>query len=128
MELLKLAAFCAVCLLPAVLLKKTAPEQALLLTLAVLLLAMARCLQALVPAVEEIRNLFSSADIETDHVAILLKTAAAALITKLCANLCRDGGSLSLATAVEFAGTTAILLIALPLLRSVVALLLGFFT
>ena len=49
-------------------------------------------------------------------------------MTRLCADLCRDGGSQSLATAAETAGSLAVLLIALPLLRAVTDLLLGYFT
>ena len=127
MELLKLAALCTVCLLPVVLLRGKNPEQALLLTLGVVLVAAARCLALAAPALEGVRALFARAGLEEAHMAVLLKTVAAALITKLCADLCRDGGSQALASAVETAGSVASLVIALPLLRAVVELLLGFF-
>lgn len=128
MELMKLAALCAVCVLPVALLRKTAPEQALLLIIAILAVALARCLALAAPVLEEVRALFERAGMETAHVSVLLRTAAAALVTRLCADLCRDGGSQSLAAAVETAGTLAVLLIALPLLRAVTELLLGYFT
>ena len=60
-------------------------------------------------------------------MAVLLKTVAAALVTKLCADLCRDGGSQALATTVEAAGAVAALVLAMPLLRAMAELLLGFF-
>ena len=113
MELLKLAALCTVCLLPVVLLRGKNPEQALLLTLGIMLAAAARCL--------------ARAGLEEAHIAVLLKTVAAALVTKLCADLCRDGGSQALATTVEAAGAVAALVLAMPLLRAVAELLLGFF-
>lgn len=128
MELMKLSAFCAVCLLPVVLLRRTTPEQALLLTIAILAVALARILSLAVPLLEEVRTLFAQAGIETAYVSVLLRTAAAALVTRLCADLCRDGGSQALATGVETAGSTAVLLIALPLLKAVTGLLLGYFT
>lgn len=128
MELLKLAALCTVCILPVVLLRKQTPEQALLLTIAILAVALAQCLRAAAPVMEELRALFQRAGVETAHAAILLRTVAAALVTRLCADLCRDGGSQALASAVETAGAVAALLIALPLLRAVVELLLGYFT
>lgn len=128
MELMKLAALCAVCMLPVVLLRKTAPEQALLLTIAILTVALARCLGLAAPVLEEVRALFARAGIEPAYISVLLRTTAAALVTRLCADLCRDGGSQSLATAVETAGALAVLLIALPLLRAVTELLLGYFT
>ena len=57
----------------------------------------------------------------------LRETLAAALVTRFCADLCKDGGSQALATAVETAGAVAALVIALPLLEAVVGLLLGYF-
>ena len=79
------------------------------------------------PALEELRTLFARAGLEEAHIAVLLKTVAAALVTKLCADLCQDGGSQALATTVEAAGAVAALVLAMPLLRAVAELLLGFF-
>ena len=127
MDVLKLAALCVVCLLPVILLRRQSPEQALLLTLAILAVVMARCLSLAVPLLAELRALFGRAGIEAAYVSILLRTTAAALVTRFCADLCKDGGSQALATAVETAGAIAALAIALPLLQAVVDLLLGYF-
>ncbi len=123
MEILKLAVLCAVCVLPVTLLRKQSPEQALLLTLAVLAVVLARCLTSAAPLLEQISDLFEQAGIEPAYVSILLRTTAAALVTRFCADLCRDGGSQALASAVETAGAVAALAIALPLLRAVVDLI-----
>lgn len=48
-------------------------------------------------------------------------------MTRLCADLCKDGGSQALASAVETSGAVAALAIAMPLLKAVVELLLGYF-
>ena len=127
MEILKLAGLCVVCLLPVVLLRRQSPEQALLLTLAVLLAVTARSLQTAAPLLEEIRALFQRAGIEPLYVSVLLRTTAAAVVARLCAGLCKDGGSQALAFAVEAVGSIAALAIALPLLQAVVGLLMEFF-
>ena len=127
MELLKLAALCAVCILPVVLLRKQTPEQALLLTIAILAVSAARCVSLALPLMEELRALFDRAGIEPLYLSILLRTLAAALVTRLCADLCKDGGSQALASAVETSGAVAALAIAMPLLKAVVELLLGYF-
>ena len=127
MELLKLAALCTVCILPVVLLRKQTPEQALLLTIAILAVAAARCVSLALPLMEELRALFDRAGIEPLYLTILLRTLAAALVTRLCADLCKDGGSQALASAVETAGAVAALAIAMPLLKAVIELLLGYF-
>ena len=127
MELLKLAALCTVCILPVVLLRKQTPEQALLLTIAILAVAAARCVSLAMPLMDELRALFDRAGIEPIYLSILLRTLAAALVTRLCADLCKDGGSQALASAVETAGAVAALAIAMPLLKAVIELLLGYF-
>lgn len=127
MELLKLAVLCVLCVLPVVLLRQKTPEQALLLTIAALAAVLAGCLTAAAPLLEEIRGLFERAGIEAAYLSALLRITAAALVTRLCADLCRDGGSQALASAVETAGAAAALVIAFPLLRAVVEMLLGFF-
>ena len=78
MELLKLAALCAVCLLPVVLLRKQAPEQALLLTIAILAVTAARCLSLALPLLEEVRTLFERAGIEALYLSILPPPGSAA--------------------------------------------------
>ena len=127
MGLLKLAALCAICVLPVTLLRRKTPEQALLLTIAILAVVLAECLAEVAPLLEELRGLFERAGVETAHISVLLRTTAAALVTRFCADLCKDSGSQALASAVETAGAAASLLIALPLLKAVVTLLTGFF-
>ena len=128
MELLGVMGLCALCLLPAAMLRSKSPEQALLLVLAIAAAALGRVLALAAPALGRLEALFRQAGVESSHVSILLRTVAAALVTRLCADLCRDGGSQALGTVVELAGAGAALLIALPLLEAVAGLLLGYFT
>lgn len=119
---------CALCLLPLAVLRRHTPEQALLLTMAAAAVVLARLLSLAAPLLERVEALFAQAGVEADHVAILLRTVAAALVSRLCGDLCRDSGSQTLGTVVELAGAAAALLIALPLLEAVASLLLGYFT
>ena len=127
MELIRLAGLCAACLMPVALLRKKAPEHALVLTAAVLAVVLARCLGAAAPALARLEALFGRAGLESARLGILLRLAGASVAARLCADLCRDGGSQAMASAVETAGSLASLLIALPLLEAVVGLLLGYF-
>lgn len=128
MELLRLMGLCALCLLPVMVLRGKNPEQALLLVLAIAAVVLGRVLALTAPLLERLDALFQQAGVESGHVAILLRTVAAALVTRLCGDLCRDGGSQTLGTVVELAGAAVALLIALPLLEAVAQLLLGYFT
>ena len=53
---------------------------------------------------------------------LLLKGLGIAVLTQLCADLCRQTGEGSIATAVEMAGRAELLLLCLPLLRDLVGL------
>lgn len=119
---------CALCLLPILVLRKNAPEQALLLVLAIAAVVTARVLALAAPLLEQLRTLFDQAGVDSSHVSILLRTVAAALVSRLCGDLCRDSGSQALGTVVELAGAVAALLISLPLLEAVAGLLMGYFT
>lgn len=128
MELLRLMGLCALCLLPILVLRKNAPEQALLLVLAIAAVVTARVLALAAPLLEQLRTLFDQAGVDSSHVSILLRTVAAALVSRLCGDLCRDSGSQALGAVVELAGAAAALLISLPLLEAVAGLLMGYFT
>lgn len=119
---------CALCSLPILVLRKNAPEQALLLVLAIAAVVTARVLALAAPLLEQLRTLFDQAGVDSSHVSILLRTVAAALVSRLCGDLCRDSGSQALGAVVELAGAAAALLISLPLLEAVAGLLMGYFT
>jgi len=125
---MRIVALCLVCLPVVLLVKKGAPEQALLLSLAALLAAGVGCMALITPTVEKLKDLFARAGLESAYISVLLKTLAAALVTRLGADVCRDGGSQALAGAVEMAGAAASLAVAMPLLQAVTELLLGYFT
>ena len=127
MDVLKLTLFCVLILLPLAILKKYSAEQAVLVTVAAAGFVFFRLIAYLTPVLEMLEELSRRAGIEGSQIAILFRTVAATLITHLCADLCRDGGSQTLATLVEIAGTVAVLLIAMPLLEAVADLLLGYF-
>lgn len=127
MDILKLALLCVLILLPLAILKKYSAEQAVLVTIAAVGFVVFRLIAYISPVLKTLEELYRRAGIEGSQIAILFRTVAASLITHLCADLCRDGGSQTLATLVEIAGTVAVMLIAMPLLEAVTDLLLGFF-
>ena len=52
-----------------------------------------------------------------------LKCTGIALLTELCAALCRDAGQSALANAVELCGSALVIVLSLPLLTALLALL-----
>ena len=120
----QVTALCVVGALLALVLKKGSPEMGLLLTLGtavVVLLFLAGTMEELVSFLAE---LGTRSGISSDLFIPLYKTVGIALVVKVGGNLCRDAGESALAGVVETAGAVCALLVALPLLRAVLALLL----
>ncbi len=116
--LLKVAGAVVAGTLMSLLLKRELPELSLALSLAV-------CGAAALVAMElfsGLRELFSLAQEMTGLSPALLgpvmKCVGAAVVTKLAAELCRDGGQGALAGAVELCGTACAMSLALPLVKS----------
>lgn len=120
----QVTALCVVGALLALVLKRGAPETALLLTLGtavVVLLFLAGTVKELMAFLEELAE---RSGVSQELFIPLYKTVGIALVVKVGGSLCRDAGESALGSVVETAGAACALLVALPLLRAVLALLL----
>lgn len=106
--------------LAGLLLRKNAPELALLLSMA----AVASALLAACAYLAPLRELIETAQTllgDTDWLLRpLYKCLAVALLTRFAGDLCRDAQQSAAASALEFSGTVCALSLAAPLLLSVV--------
>jgi len=73
---------------------------------------------ALSPVLQELSALGDSVGAQ-DYVTVLLRALGIALLTHICAGVCRDLGEGSIGVWVEMAGKVEILLLCLPLLREI---------
>lgn len=125
MDMLALGAVGIAAALCSVVVRRQAPEAALLLAMA----ACALLLWNTVPLFETIRDVVEEladlAEISPTVLRPMLQTVGLALVTKLSAALCRDAGEGSVASFLEVAGAAAAVLVALPLLRMVLQLISG---
>lgn len=120
----QVTALCVVGALLALVLKRGTPETALLLTLGtavVVLLFLAGTVKELMAFLEELAE---RSGVSQELFIPLYKTVGIALVVKVGGSLCRDAGESALGSVVETAGAACALLVALPLLRAVLALLL----
>lgn len=125
MELLSLAAAGMVAALCAVVVRQRAPEIAFVLAAAACLLLLWNTLPLLETIRDVLRELADLAGLSPTILRPLLQTVGLALVTKLAAALCRDAGEGSVAAFVETAGAAAAVLVALPLLKMVLELIMG---
>lgn len=120
----RLGALCLVTLFALILLRGWKPEWAPLLRLAAAAVFFASLLTETASILSEASAL-SGGVVPSDTWAVMLKSLGIALLTELCAGICRDGGEQSLAFFAETTGKLEILYLSLPLVRSVLDTALG---
>jgi stage III sporulation protein AD len=112
---------CALAILGAVALTVLRKWNADLLPLARVAVAVMLALGGLVllaPTVNYLKDLAEKTEI-SGYTAPLFKALAVALLTHLCAELCRESGEGGVADGVELAGQLEILLLCLPLINEI---------
>ena len=119
----RVTALCVVGVILALVLKKTSPEQALLLVLCAAVAGLALLTDGLGELEEFLRELGERSGVSETLFVPLYKTVGIGLVAKVGGDLCRDAGGAALASVVETAGAVCALLAAMPLLRAVLELL-----
>lgn len=103
--------------------RRGAPEFALLLTLVAgcwILLSVLDGLGAILAMLEALREL---SGLDTYVVEPVVKTVALSILTRLTGEICRGAGEGGIAAFVEIGGTILALVVALPLVYSVLSLM-----
>ena len=109
----------------AVMVRQRSPELALVLAAAGCVLLLWNTLPLLETVRDVLEELAGLTDLSPTLLRPMLQTVGLALVTKLAAALCRDAGEGSLAAFVEVAGAAAAVVVALPLPKMVLQLILG---
>ena len=104
--------------------KKQAPDMALVVTLCAVALILSTAAAVLKPVRELMDALGEQAGLSAAVLAPVIKTVGIALLTRVCAELCRDANESGIAAAVEIAGGGCALLVCLPLFHAVLELIL----
>ena len=99
----------------ALLLRKNAPEMALLTVLSAGLMIFWLSASLCAKIIETLREIAENGAVSSIYLAPVLKCVGIGLVTHLAAQLCRDAQQGSAASAVELCGTLCALYISLPL-------------
>lgn len=122
MELVgKITALCVTAALLALVVKKGAPEIAMVLVLAAAAMALAALwpdARALTALISDLRR---STGLDSAWFIPLYKTVAIAVVVRIGGDLCRDAGEQALAGVVETAGAVCALAAAAPLMQMVLS-------
>lgn len=104
-----------------VLIKKYAPEYALLAEISSIVLI----ILFVYPYICDVIDFYSSFETDNDYMSLVLKITGIAVLTQFSADICRDSGESALSSKVEFAGKTIILAMSLPVVEAVLELAIG---
>lgn len=103
-----------------VIIKQCRPEYAFLVRIATTVGIFAVAVSVALPIITYVRSVFSGGlGEEAIYVENVLKALGVAILTQICADICRDLGEGSAAGGVELIGRIEILLLCIPMLESV---------
>ena len=125
MYIMALAAVGVTAALCGVVVRQKAPELAAVLTLAACVLLLWNTLPLLETIRDVLTELADLAELSPTILRPMLQTVGLAVVTRLASSLCRDAGEGSIAAFLEIAGGAAAVLVALPLLKMVLQLVLA---
>ncbi|MDY3992417.1 MAG: SpoIIIAC/SpoIIIAD family protein [Evtepia sp.] len=125
MDMMALAAVGVTAALCGVVVRQKAPELAAVLTLAACVLLLWNTLPLLETIRDVLTELADLAELSPTILRPMLQTVGLAVVTRLASSLCRDAGEGSIAAFLEIAGGAAAVLVALPLLKMVLQLVLA---
>ena len=106
----------------AVMLRRYHAEYRMLLSLAAGVFLMLSLLNVLPQALGQVSDLLRAAALPGEYAVILFKALGICWLAQFAADSCRDAGEGALASKVELAGKTAVLLTTLPLFSAVAEL------
>lgn len=121
----KIAALAVAAALCAVVVKKQAPEIALVMALAAGTALLLSCVEGLSSILELVGDLGDAGGLSAAAVKPVVKVAGIAIVTRIAGELCRDAKESGLASFVEVSGTILALLAVTPLLTAVLSTLTG---
>ena len=90
------------------------------LRIAIIAVLLLYALSSAIPFIGFVKDLMNNA--LGDWATVLLKALAIAILTQICADMCRECGESSMANGVELIGKMEILILALPLMEAILEL------
>lgn len=122
MDIYKIVGLGFIALILVIVIKQYKPELAAAVSITVGIVMFAAVAVGIAPVLDEIRSIFSSANLPSEYLEALFKALGICFITQVACDACRDAGQGGIATKLEMAGKAAILVLSLPLFREVLTI------
>lgn len=123
--LLKIIAVAFVTVLANMLVKQTRPEIALLISIVGSILIIIMTVDSIRQVLAKFFSIFESTGINNNLLTPLFKIIAIGYIAEFGANVCTDAGANSIADKILFSAKLVILLVALPIITTVIDMVVG---
>lgn len=111
-----------------ILIKQYRPEFAMVASLCCGALIFGLIILNLTPAFDTIRELMDRLNLDNQYTRTIIKALGVCYITQLAADTCRDADQTAIAGKVELAGKVMIILLSLPLFKSLLDTAIGLIT
>ena len=117
MEFAKLLGICVLGAFFCLWLKNASPPFSVLLTLFISVTAGGACVMYFLPFLEFFGEIIGGTAFSA-YAAVLMKVCGIGILTRLAAEICRDAGESSIASKAMLVGKTAVMLCALPVIKT----------
>ena len=121
--IIKLTVIALISGLLVVIIQKSAPANALLITIASAVMIALASVSFLEPILSFVRKLVKDCEISGVYTGTMIKCLLIAIVTRLGASLCKDAGQSGMASMLDFSGTIISVWIALPLFEAFLSML-----
>ena len=126
MDIVKVVAVGLITVMASIVVKQIKPEIAVIINIAGSILIIILALQAMQNVFGSFIGIFNKTGVSKSLFVPVLKIIGIGYLCEFGANLCVDGGCNSIADKVLFCGKIAILIVALPIINSVIDVVLEF--
>ncbi len=100
-------------------------EIAILVQIATGAIIMMSVILKITDVVGELTDLAGSIGLNISYIKLLIKVLGICIITQFVCEICKDSGESALASQIEFAGKMIVVVMMLPLLKSIISLVVG---
>ncbi|HHY03857.1 MAG TPA: stage III sporulation protein AD [Thermoanaerobacterales bacterium] len=125
MEIAQIVGMGLVATILVVLIEQEKPEIALQISIVVGVIIFLMMLDKIFAVINVLKDLSQRANINSLYMSTILKIIGISYIAEFGSQICKDAGSSSTATKIEFAAKITIMVLSLPILLAVLDLILG---
>lgn len=119
--ILRICTLAMIALILSLLLKQWKSDFLPLVRIAISILFAFLILSAIAPLIRYLQALLENT-LASEYASLLFKALGLAILTQICAEICKESGEGGIASAIELVGKIEILVLALPLINDILAL------